>query len=166
MEVDDLSLYRTKFSAAEDELLRKTVQKFGPRKWNSIAKHIPGRTARQCRDRFQNYLSPDLINGPWTQEEDQLLIQKVNEFGPYWSKINKFFVGRSPNNIKNRYNTHLIKIKNQTKKHQKKLVTKVQPVETHEGTEFHAEDVLTSKIWDEINTQDFFSPNFELLWFE
>ncbi|EAX86547.1 Myb-like DNA-binding domain containing protein [Trichomonas vaginalis G3] len=77
MESESSSLCRTKFSPAEDDILRSIVQKFGARKWNTIAQYLPGRTARQCRDRFRNYLSPDLKNGPWSREEDIMLIEKV-----------------------------------------------------------------------------------------
>lgn len=95
---------RKKFSAEEDELLKKLVEKFGCKKWESIALEMPGRTGRQCRDRYKNYLVPGFFNGQWTQEEDDLLKQKYHEIGPQWSKMTKFIVGRSANSLKNRWN--------------------------------------------------------------
>lgn len=163
MDFDDLNLSRTKFSAAEDELLRKTVQKYGAKKWNTIAQHLPGRTARQCRDRFQNYLSPDLTNGPWSHEEDLLLLEKVDEYGSCWSKINKFFVGRSPNNIKNRYNTHLAKSKYHSKKHLKKVAPSIKKEEENECDVIKFDDVVTAKLWEAFNSQGYFSNNLDLL---
>lgn len=50
-----------------------------------------------------NYLSPSLSNGPWTQYEDKLLIDKVKIIGQRWSQIVAFFPTRSEVNIKNRY---------------------------------------------------------------
>lgn len=100
---------RRKFSPEEDILLNKIIAIHGPRKWDQIALSLPGRTGRQCRDRFQNYLKPSLTNGPWTREEDKLLEQKVYEVGQHWNKIAKFFKGRSSNNIKNRYYTYINK---------------------------------------------------------
>ena len=79
----------------------------GPKKWDQIALSMPGRTGRQCRDRFNNYLEPSLTNGPWTLEEDILLEQKVYEVGQHWNIIAKFFKGRSTNNIKNRWYTYV-----------------------------------------------------------
>ena len=67
------------------------------------------RNARQCKDRYTNYLSPQINLNPWSQEEDDLLIKKVNELGNKWVKISKFFIGRSDNSIKNRWYTHLNK---------------------------------------------------------
>ena len=102
---------RRKFSPEEDILLNKIIAIHGPRKWDQIALSLPGRTGRQCRDRFQNYLKPSLTNGPWTREEDKLLEQKVYEVGQHWNLIAKFFKGRSTNNIKNRWYTYICKQK-------------------------------------------------------
>ena len=100
---------RIKFSQAEDNRLLEQVKIYGPKKWNTIAKALPGRTSRQCRDRFMNYLNGSLVNGPWTTQEDDLLIQKYNECGPQWTVIKRYFMGRSSNNVKNRWYTHLSK---------------------------------------------------------
>jgi hypothetical protein len=54
-----------------------------------------------------NYLSPHVRSGPWTEEEDALLVRKMNEIGPSWSSISEFFNGRSDNDIKNRWYAHL-----------------------------------------------------------
>lgn len=104
-----VSYQRHKFSQEEDIRLNKLIKAFGPKKWNTIALSMPGRTGRQCRDRFANYLNPSLTNGPWTVEDDILLQQKVCEVGLHWNIIAKFFKGRSSNNIKNRWYTYLCK---------------------------------------------------------
>lgn len=107
---------RHKFSPEEDIELSRIIAINGPKKWDQIALSMPGRTGRQCRDRFQNYLNPSLTNGPWTREEDKLLEQKVKEVGQHWNKISRFFNGRSSNNIKNRWYTYICKQKQ--KQHQ------------------------------------------------
>lgn len=91
----------------EDNLLLKIMIEQQFTTWIAVAEQIPGRTARQCRDRWTNYLSPQNKNGPWTAEEDQLLIEKFRQHGPQWTLIAKFFNGRSENNVKNRWYTHL-----------------------------------------------------------
>lgn len=100
---------RRKFTPEEDKRLTKLISLNGSRRWDQIALLMPGRTGRQCRDRFHNYLRPTLKNGPWTQEEDLLLQQKVSEIGRHWNKISRFFNGRSANNIKNRWYTYIDK---------------------------------------------------------
>lgn len=95
---------RKKFTPEEDEKLKQLVGLFGSKKWESIASQMPGRTGRQCRDRYKNYLVPGYFNGQWTQEEDDLLKEKYLNMGPQWSKMTAFFDGRSANSLKNRWN--------------------------------------------------------------
>lgn len=104
-----------KFTTQEDDLLKSLVQQEGPHKWSKIASKMPGRTAKQCRDRFQNYLNPSLTNGTWSLEEDQLLFQKIAEYGKKWKLISKFFPNRSHNNVKNRYNSRKYMKSNESK---------------------------------------------------
>jgi hypothetical protein len=54
-----------------------------------------------------NYLAPHLRSDPWTESEDELLIAKMNELGSAWSSISQFFRGRSDNDVKNRWYSHL-----------------------------------------------------------
>lgn len=100
-------LLRRKFTPEEDHQLKKLIAKYGAKKWNQIALAMPGRSGRQCRDRFANYLNPTLTNGEWSKSEDILLEQKVAQFGQHWNVIAKYFKGRSPNNVKNRWYTYI-----------------------------------------------------------
>lgn len=95
---------RKKFTEEEDTKLKILVEKMGPKKWDIIAKQMPGRTGRQCRDRYKNYLMPGFFSGQWSKEEDELLHQKYMEYGSQWSKLTKFFTNRSANALKNRWN--------------------------------------------------------------
>jgi hypothetical protein len=79
-------------------------------KWETIARLIPGRTARQCRERWQLYLCPSVNRGPWTPEEDRLLLDKYLELGPRWTVLCQFFENRSFNNVKNRWNSVIRKM--------------------------------------------------------
>ncbi|OHT14988.1 hypothetical protein TRFO_42796 [Tritrichomonas foetus] len=95
---------RKKFSSEEDKHLKELVEKHGAKNWDKIAELMPGRTGRQCRDRYRNYLIPGFFNGQWSQDEDDLLRVKYHEFGPQWAKMTPFFHGRSANSLKNRWN--------------------------------------------------------------
>lgn len=111
--------YSRKFSALEDFLLTNIVNTFGPKNWNLIASLMPNKTSRQCRDRYKNYLAPGYIYSNWTEEEDIILAKKYKEFGPKWSKIQKFLPNRTSNSIKNRFNYSVgkkNKIQNEIKK--------------------------------------------------
>ena len=97
------TISRRKFSHEEDEKLKSFVDTFGENDWHNIATHMGNRNARQCRERWKHYLSPNVSTGPWTESEDQLLNEKYNEFGPQWSRISKFFPNRTDITVKNRW---------------------------------------------------------------
>lgn len=103
-EIQNSTSKHVKFSAKEDELLKKVVEKFGPKNWRLIASMIPGRSQRQCRDRYMNYLSPSFSRSQWTDEEDNLLAEKYILYGPKWTQIRQFFPYRTANDIKNHFN--------------------------------------------------------------
>ena len=100
-----------KFSEEEDELLREVVSRHGENEWNLIANYIPGRNARQCKERWNYYLSPSLNTSAWTQEEDHLLLSKQQELGSRWVQISKFFNNRTDAMVKNRFHVLMRQMK-------------------------------------------------------
>jgi hypothetical protein len=94
---------KQKFTPEEDNIITSMVQSNGAKKWRLVAEHLNSRTARQCRERWINYLSPCVTHAPWTSEEDSLLREKVSEFGPLWSRIARLFEGRTDIFLKHRY---------------------------------------------------------------
>jgi hypothetical protein len=97
--------YRTLFTEQEDVLLRNIVESQSEEDWATVAKDFPNRSPRQCRERWRNYLSPNLIRLPWSSDEDKILFRKVQKYGRHWECLVSFFQGRSRNDIKNRWNT-------------------------------------------------------------
>jgi hypothetical protein len=99
---------RQHFSPADDERIVDAVGDHPYPNWNEIAELVPGKTGRQCRERFQHYLSPNLMQAPWSPDEDDLVRRLYAECGPDWARIAQHFGGRRTNyNIKNRWNNHL-----------------------------------------------------------
>ena len=94
------------FSKSDDERLRQLVKEYGEN-WGKIAEKMMNKSPRQCRERYISYLDPNIVNGPWTPEEDERLKQSVLKFGTKWVTLTKFFPGRSDNNLKNRWHTYL-----------------------------------------------------------
>ena len=98
--------FKNKFTPAEDALLLEVVDRFGCKDWSEVASHLQGRNARQCRERWNNYVNPAIAKLPWTPAEDRLLEQKFREFGTKWHSIAAFFPNRSKNSIKNHWMAH------------------------------------------------------------
>ena len=92
-----------KFTLEDDDTLRCLVARFGERAWQIVANHMPGRNARQCKERWQNYLSPCINRSPWSSDEDLLLLQKQKELGSRWVQIATFFTNRTDAMVKNRF---------------------------------------------------------------
>ena len=50
--------------------------------WGNIAlKMNTRRTAKQCRDRWHNYLRPGIIKGDWTEEEEKQIEELYAKWG-------------------------------------------------------------------------------------
>lgn len=100
---------RRKFTPQEDENLKYLIAHFGSNNWVKIAKLMPGRNAKQCRDRFCNYLSVYHKKEPWEPEEDEILLNLLSLIGTKWVEISRRIPGRSGNDVKNRWYKHLSK---------------------------------------------------------
>ncbi|MDR0445405.1 MAG: hypothetical protein LBG98_03975 [Puniceicoccales bacterium] len=96
-------LYK-RFTPEEDKALIAAVQKYRPMNWERVAEWLPGRTARQCRDRWTKFLDPNVLHRPFSSEEDELLMQLVAEYGRKWTFFLEFFPSRTSVQLKNRYN--------------------------------------------------------------
>ena len=69
----------------EDSLLVLYKQSGG--NWAEVAEHIPGRTAKQCRERWCNHINPDIRKGDWSVVEDNIIVSLQKQWGNRWSAI-------------------------------------------------------------------------------
>lgn len=98
---------KMKWKPQEDQILADIVSWHGPVHWDSIAIHLPGRTGKQCRERWITFLSPDVKRDEWTKEEDEILIRMQGQYGNQWALMTKYLPGRSSISIKNRFKSLL-----------------------------------------------------------
>lgn len=96
-------LVKGKWTDEEDDRLRTAVLE-GFDHWGKVAEKMPGRTAKQCRERWTNYLDPTLLKTPFTPPEDDLLVRLQAEMGNKWAAISRQLPGRTENSVKLRFN--------------------------------------------------------------
>uniref|UniRef100_K3WIN3 Myb-like DNA-binding protein n=1 Tax=Globisporangium ultimum (strain ATCC 200006 / CBS 805.95 / DAOM BR144) TaxID=431595 RepID=K3WIN3_GLOUD len=97
-------LVKGPWSVDEDNLLMETMLK-GYDSWRQVAAHIPGRTAKQCRERWRNRLDPNINKAPFTDEEDNIIQQAYEKLGNRWTQIAELLPGRTEDSVKLRWKT-------------------------------------------------------------
>ncbi|GLT79791.1 hypothetical protein SLA2020_512660 [Shorea laevis] len=105
-----IGLHRGPWTPREDNLLIKYIQTHGEGHWKSLPTRAGLlRCGKSCRLRWMNYLRPDIKRGNITPDEDDLIIRLHSLLGNRWSLIAGRLPGRTDNEIKNYWNTHLSK---------------------------------------------------------
>ncbi|CAN6985982.1 hypothetical protein IGI04_000870 [Brassica rapa subsp. trilocularis] len=94
----------------EDDKLTAYIEKNGYGNWRSLPK-LAGlnRCGKSCRLRWMNYLRPDIRRGEFSDEEESTIVRLHALLGNKWSKIASHLPGRTDNEIKNYWNTHMRK---------------------------------------------------------
>ncbi|KZV44152.1 MYB-like DNA-binding domain protein [Dorcoceras hygrometricum] len=105
---EKVGLRRGRWTEEEDQKLRNYILANGEGSWKSLPRNAGLlRCGKSCRLRWVNYLRSDLKRGKFSAEEDEIIINLHASMGNKWSVIAGVLPGRTDNEIKNYWNSHL-----------------------------------------------------------
>ncbi|WCJ25242.1 myb domain protein 113 [Euphorbia peplus] len=105
-----LRLRKGAWTCEEDDRLRSCIANYSEGQWHRVPLRAGlNRCRKSCRLRWLNYLKPNIKRGDFAEDEVDLIIRLHKILGNRWSLIAGRLPGRTANDVKNYWNTHLKK---------------------------------------------------------
>jgi hypothetical protein len=94
-----------RWKGKEDAKLMEAVRKHGKDCWVTVAALVPGRTDKQCRNRWVKSLYPTdgTKKGKWEPEDDTKLTEAIEKHGTDWVAVASLVPGRTNEQCRTRW---------------------------------------------------------------
>ncbi|CAJ1949454.1 unnamed protein product [Cylindrotheca closterium] len=176
----DPSVLKTPWTAPEDSILIQEQSRVG-NKWKQMAQLLPGRSTNQVKNRWYHiqqserrkqrksssvkktrrkvevqsrpsgHLSYSMLTNPWTESEDNILIQEHSRVGKKWKQISQLLPRRTPDQVRNRWTQilHRLAREKQTKLSSAKKTSDKAEVQCPDNDQLDPSIVKTPRCWTE-----------------
>ncbi|XP_043693818.1 transcription factor MYB114-like isoform X2 [Telopea speciosissima] len=136
------------WTTEEDQKLAQFIEVHGAKKWKLVAiKAGLNRCGKSCRLRWLNYLRPNIKRGNISDQEEDLILRLHKLLGNRWSLIAGRLPGRTDNEIKNYWNSHLSKKVNQKQKETEDSITQNSQPESWNSVKVNEESGDSKTSW-------------------
>jgi len=93
-----------RWTKAENEKLKEAIATLGEKKWNDIAQFVGTKNSDQCNQHWHRVINPKISKKPWSEEEDDILIDRVFDYGESsWKRVAEGLSGRTDIQCRHRY---------------------------------------------------------------
>ncbi|TVU27625.1 hypothetical protein EJB05_19119, partial [Eragrostis curvula] len=87
----------------EDARLALFAKDHAFRRWRRVAEGMPGRSSKQCRDRWRHHLARDVYHRPFTAGDDEELARLFRRHGGRWKEMSRAAHGRTSRIMRRRW---------------------------------------------------------------
>ncbi|KAJ1282535.1 hypothetical protein BS78_03G059900 [Paspalum vaginatum] len=97
------TIKRRPWTGDEDARLQRLAKEHGFHSWRRVASHLPGRSTKECRDRWRHCLARDVYHRPFTASDDDELVRLYVRHAGCWTDMSRAVYARTSRLLRHRW---------------------------------------------------------------